>query len=345
MKHSKFVSNASESFTFDDVLIEPKFSRISSRKDVSLTSNDLKRLSLSLPIISANMDTVTGTVMAKTLAKAGAVGCLHRFMSIDENVEQFKSSVYEGVKPIVSLGISPNEIERAEALYKAGAEVFCLDVAHGAQIQTVHQYKKLVSMMKSNASFIVGNFATLDSIQAFNYFSGVAAPIFKIGIGPGSACTTRIKTGVGVPQLSAVLECHNNGENLVIADGGCRTAGDIVKAFAAGASYVMLGGMLAGTEETPGEVVDNYKVYRGSASKESYEDQKKSSSWRTAEGETFRVPFKGSVLDIMADIEGGLRSALAYTNSETLEDFRKNSKFIKISTSTISENRAHGKSL
>lgn len=340
---SKFIKNEYEGITFDDVLIRPKFSRVSSRKLVDISSNELSNLRLRLPIISANMDTVTNSTMAKAMAEFGAIGCLHRFMTIEENVNEFKNSIVNGKKPIVSVGISWEELERASALLDAGAETICIDVAHGAQLQTTHQYKRLVEIARDRADFIVGNFATKDSIESFNYFSDCPPPVFKIGIGPGSACTTRVKTGVGVPQLAAVLECSDNGKNRIIADGGCKTAGDVVKAFAAGAGYVMLGGMLAGTDETPGEVKDGVKLYRGSASKDSYDVQNKNSSWRTAEGESFSVPYKGSVNSILSDIEGGLRSALSYTNCETLQEFRETAQFMKVSTSTIAENRAHGK--
>lgn len=334
------------SITFDDVLIQPKFSKINSRKEVDLTARVDGMPDLALPIISANMDTVTGVGMAQAMSKHGGIGCLHRFCTVEENVKMLKESVYGDTKyvrtPIVSIGLGNKELERAEALFYAGAYVFCIDVAHGAQMAVVEQVKSLNDKYGSNISIVVGNFATGESVAHFKEYCGDVVAAFKIGIGPGSACTTRIKTGVGVPQLSAIIDCAK--EHAVIADGGMKTPGDVAKALAAGASYVMLGGMLSGTDESPGDIVENkYKKYRGSASKESYETQGKEANWRTAEGESFLVPYKGSVSTILQDIEGGLRSAFTYVGASNLKEYHSRASFITVSGNVITENRAHGK--
>jgi IMP dehydrogenase len=348
-------------FTFDDVLIAPKFSTIESRKDVDLSCLALE---LKLPIISANMDTVTGKEMALAMAKAGGIGCLHRFCSIEENLHMMQWSTHIGTPPMVSIGLGTKELERAEALFKAqpiGAENIVIDVAHGAQMSVVKQARAVREIVGSNASIIVGNFATADSVKHFLEAAGTAVDGFKVGIGPGSACTTRIKTGVGVPQLSAIMEIVQLLDNtglLVIADGGMRTPGDVAKALGAGADLVMLGGMLAGTYETPGETVDQngnpcnsvsfssivkvQKKYRGSASKESYEIQGKDSGWRTAEGESFLVPYKGSIAQVLQDIEGGLRSAFSYVGARTLAEFHARCEFIQVTANTVKESIAHG---
>lgn len=345
-----------EYLTFDDVLIAPRFSSVNSRSEVNLSGkwlkDDLFIDSWTLPVMSANMDTVTGRIMANVMDFCGGLACLHRFWSIQENVLAFMLAP----KAWVSIGLGENEFDRAKALYAAGARKFILDVAHGAQAQVGQQYVKLKKTYPETF-VVVGNFATPQSITGLwiyinNELNGnVGIDGVKIGIGPGSACTTRIKTGCGIPQLSAIQEIAQNYQGLIIADGGCRTPGDVAKALAAGADLVMLGGMLAGTEETPGDIVDGlkpdwsqkYKQYRGSASKESYEAQGKDQKYIATEGESFTVPYKGSVQEILQDIEGGLRSALTYVGARNLREFRERAEFIRVSASTVRENGAHGK--
>lgn len=343
--------------TFDDVLIVPRFSTITSRKDVSLNLNVGNEL-LTLPIISSNMDTVTGPEMAMAMASAGGRGCLHRFMSIEENVQALQRSRWgfdhDIRTPLVSIGVGQRELERGVALWKAGANIIVVDVAHGAQQAVVDQVNNLRGLIPQ-AYIVAGNFASADSVQDFLVRSRGGVDAIKVGVGPGSACTTRIKTGVGVPQLSAVMQIAKllkNTKIQVIADGGMKTPGDIAKALGAGAHVVMLGGMLAGTNETPGEIVSvyenglttNHKKYRGSASHESYAAQGKTGSHRTAEGESFLVPCKGSVESVLADIEGGIRSAMTYVGANTLDEFRAQCEFVQISSATARENSAHGKS-
>lgn len=344
----------SKLITFDDVLIAPKFSFLRSRKDVD-TSTMLGHMTLSLPIISANMDTITGPNMAYAMTRAGGIGCLHRFSSVEQNVCDFLQVSIHKQPVIVSIGLGENELVRAKALYEEGADMYCLDVAHGAQISVVEQYHALKELLP-NSYIIVGNFAHRDSTDMFAKQLGYWPDAIKIGVGPGSACTTRVKTGVGIPQLSAVRS-HASVPCQVIADGGCRFPNDIVKCLAAGATAVMLGGMLAGTEETPPVVnyftpydwdrktaLEHFGVsYRGSASKESYAAQGKDQSYITAEGESFTVPYKGPVAAVLADIEGGLRSAMTYVGAHNLQELRENSEFVEISSATRSENGAHGK--
>lgn len=365
-----------EMFTFDDVLIEPQFSEyIASRKDIDLSTDAFGPM-LGLPIISANMDTITGSGMAKAMQNSGAIGCLHRFCSIEENVKMFQESFTVGTKegtaqfPLVSIGLGKGELERAEALYSAGAFTFIVDVAHGAQQTVVDQVKALRELFEDDCRIIVGNFASSSSVTCFLERTGPLVNGIKVGIGPGSACTTRVKTGVGYPQLSAVQSIAYTPivtyyKIPVIADGGMKTPGDIAKALGAGAHAVMLGGMLSGADETPGDiveekrlisseqvdpyttakmfVVDKFKKYRGSASKESYEVQGKDASWRTAEGESFMVPYKGPLTNVLQDIEGGLRSSLSYVGARNLSEFRGRCRFVRITPSTVLENGAHGK--
>jgi len=348
-----------ELVTFDDVLIVPKFSTIKSRKEVDISSEVSGLPFLRIPVISANMDTVTEAAMSKELRRLGAAGCIHRFSSIQDNVKLYKESIYQDecsrLAPIVSIGLGNGEFERAEALHSAGARYFCIDVAHGASIEVVNQVNKLTEKYGEDICITVGNFATGASVKHFKELCKIQPKAFKVGIGPGSACTTRIKTGVGIPQLSAIIDCVQiNPDTAFIADGGLKTPGDIAKALAAGAKCVMLGGMLAGTDETPGEIVNVSsgpphferilkKRYRGSASKQSYIAQGKDTNYRTAEGEAFLVEHKGPVEEIIKDIEGGLRSAFSYVGANNLKEFQQNVEFIKVTSVGLKENGSHGK--
>jgi IMP dehydrogenase len=336
----------SEYLTFDDVLLLPKFSNISSRKDVDLSSMELK-----LPVISANMDTITGVDMAVAMGKAGGSGVLHRFWSIEDNVKAFVNAHIQAPNVAVSVGIADKEKERAEALIDVGAKVIFIDVAHGAQLAVVDQVRFLREKYKDNVEIVVGNFATGESIRHFGLElndTKLFPDAFKVGIGPGSVCTTRLKTGVGVPQLYAIMDCVSVGFP-VVADGGLRNPGDIAKALAAGASAVMVGGILAGTLETPGEIIYPegsgpqcaVKVYKGSASMQSYLEQDKVTEWRTAEGIRTTVQIKGSVSEVLADIEGGLRSAFTYVGAANLQEFQERATFVKVSNNTNKENIAH----
>ena len=339
-----------EAFTFDDVLIEPDFSYEESRKYISLASN-IGKIQLELPIISTGMDTITSDKMAFAMFKNGGLGCLHRFWGIEENLIAYKNSP---ASTIVSFGASEEELERVRVLYCNGAKNFCLDDSHGANIKIVRQSRIFAEKYVGDpdVTLIVGAFATPKQIVAFRkefdpkdkWMDRLA---FRVGIGPGSACTTRVKTGCGYPQLSAIIECSKLGFP-IIADGGCRIPGDIAKALAAGASAVMLGGMLAGTYETPGEIVENektglFKKYRGSASKESYDVQGKTTDWRAAEGEAFWVECKGAVDDVLQDIAGGLRGAFTTVGASNLEEFQSKARFVRVSSATVLENTAHGK--
>jgi IMP dehydrogenase len=362
--------------SFDDVLIAPRFSSVSSRKNVSLTQNFLG-VKLDLPIISSNMDTVTNSNMADAMSDNGAISALHRFMSIEDNITEFKKCKQ---KPIVSVGLGSKELERAIALYENGAEIILVDVAHGASMGVVNHVKELRSTLGNNFNLIVGNFADSRSIKDFLYYLGSNKYVnsYKVGIGGGSACLTRVVTGCGLPTFGSILDCSTLNIS-IIADGGCRNSGDIAKALAAGASTVMLGGMLAGTQESPGDIYyknangtilkDNeflakklnsngtydlvedqhskmfpkFKSYRGSASTESYQVQGKIAKHRSYEGDSFLVPYKGSVSEVLQQIEGGLRSALSYVGATNLNEFREFVEFVEISVNGMKESNSHGR--
>ncbi len=337
-------SSMQKLMTFDDVLISPCFSTVPSRKDVDLSCDLGGGLKIKLPIISSNMDTVTGHKMAQAMADAGGFALLHRFFTIEENVAEFKKCPSPNTG--VSIGVGDKEFERAIALESAGARVFCLDVAHAAQMVVVDQSRRLREKFGSNVHIMVGTFANSRSINDWLHHGGEADSI-HIGVGPGSACSTRIKTGVGIPQLSAIMDCVKSGLP-VISNGGCRHPGDIAKAIAAGAKAVILGGMLAATEEAPGEVETTpqgkFKKYRGSASLESYAVQNKLADYRTPEGESMMLPFKGSAEKVLQDVEGGLRSAFTYVGAQNLSEFQRRAELVQITASAMLENGPHGTS-
>lgn len=339
--------------SFDDVLISPRFSTISTRKDVS-TFIDFLGKKLSLAVISSNMDSVTGPAMARAMSNYGAIGSLHRFWIIEENIKAYKESPSE---TIVSIGLGENELHRAELLHEAGAKNILIDVAHGASMSVVNQVKMVYTALDGDVNLIVGNFANKSSIEEFKKHLGNDIKIagWKVGIGGGSACTTRVVTGCGWPTLSSVIDCASLPEP-IIADGGIRTSGDFSKALAAGASLVMCGKLLAGSDESPGNLVINpnksietssihyLKSYRGSASEASYGVQNKNASHRTPEGDSFMVPHTGPVKDTLQQLEAGLRSAMSYVGANNLQEFKALSEFIEITEGGNKESKAHGKS-
>lgn len=342
------------SLTFDDVLIVPKFSNVVSRKDVNIETKLCSQKMF--PVISSNMDTITSSEMANAIGNFGGRGCLHRFWSIEDNVKAFKNSVPE---TWISFGLGKQELERAERLKIEGADTFILDVAHGASIEVVKQVLAFRETIGYHPSLVVGNFATGKSIEDFINALGDKYMVnaYKVGIGGGSACTTRLVTGCGLPTLASLLDCSKANVSL-IADGGIRSSGDVAKALAVkNVKAVMLGGMLAGTNETPGDLFDAcgdiknnlfrdtqyYKKYRGSASQESYNVQNKESSWRTPEGEAFLVPCKGPVTNVLQNIDAGLRSAFSYVGAKDLKEFQELAEFITISQNGYKEGTPHGK--
>lgn len=330
-----------DAFTFDDILLVPAYNHFASRRDVETTVTDRTgKLTLELPLISANMDTVTEAPMANFMAKNGAMGSLHRYMDIQKNVDEFKKSPK---KTFVSCGISDAELERVEALMNAGSDYFMIDVAHAHSRYVGQQIKRLREIIKDRC-LAAGNVATY---AGADYLASCGADIIKVGIGGGSACTTRVKTGFGVPTLYSVKDC-SRVDRSIIADGGLRTPGDIVKALAFGADYVMLGGMLSGTKVTPGQVHTDpngvrFKKYRGMASREASEDQFGTMpEWKTAEGVSFTVPYREDEEAIIADIRGGLRSGLTYAGAVNVKELQRKLSYLVVSNASQKESIAHG---
>lgn len=332
----------SRGLTFDDVLLMPCHSEMSSRRAPNLESKVTKNYTLKTPIISANMDTVTEYQMALKMAELGGLGILHRFMSPEEQVRQVKLLKEKKILVAASIGVKEDGMRRADLLADAGVDIFTIDIAHGDSVmmfETLDYVKKKYPKI----DVIAGNTAMPEGVRGLIEHGADAV---KVGIGPGSMCTTRIITGCGVPQLSAVAMCvlEARKHNIpVIADGGIKTSGDIVKAFAAGAQTVMLGSMLSGCLETPGEIEGGRKRYRGMASKDAQV------SWRgelpqgmAAEGEARWVNCKGSVENIVHELSGGVRSGMTYLNAYTLADINKNARFMEMTASGMMESKPHG---
>lgn len=339
----KEIKNRGKGLTFDDVLIMPARSDVRSRRDPKLTSKLTKNISLDTPIISANMDTITEYDMALAMNQLGGLGILHRFISAEEQASQARRLKEAGVKNIsASVGVGDDFKTRAQALVDAGTNIITIDIAHGHSVQMIETMKWLKDKFPQ-VDLIAGNLATPDAAREL-IESGADA--IKVGIGPGSMCTTRIITGCGVPQMTAIALCAEVAESYgvpVIADGGIRTSGDMVKAFASGASVVMLGSMLSGTIETPGEIKNGKKQYRGMASRSAQD------SWRggvpegmAPEGESTQVTVKGHVKDVILEVTGGIRSGMSYVNATSIAEIKDKALFIEMSASGISESRAHG---
>ncbi|MEK7566728.1 MAG: IMP dehydrogenase [Patescibacteria group bacterium] len=470
-----------EGLTFDDVLLIPKKSRVFSRKDVSLKIQFSRNIELSTPIVSANMDTVTESRMARFLAEAGGIGIIHRFLSIEQEVEEVKKvkraenividdpytiyphqTIAEARKimggdsvsgllvvdekkrllgiitlrdilfenddaknvsevmtkkvitapvnissskakeilhkyrieklPLVSkngvvkglitskdilkksqnsitskdkkgrllvgaaIGVKDDALARTKSLLDAGADAIVIDIAHGHNIRAMETVKILKKKFRG-IEIIAGNVATaegtIDLIKA-------GADAVKVGIGPGAACTTRVVTGVGVPQLTAIMDSVRAASKFgvpIIADGGVKNSGDFSKALAAGASSVMIGSLFAGTDEAPGEYIIEdgvaYKLYRGMASRDAAQDKIKLDAStglstgggadgfsRSPEGKAGRVTYRGSAKNVIGDLIGGLRSSMSYLGAKNIKEFSQNAEFIKITPASFKEGQA-----
>jgi len=327
-------------FTFDDVLLVPNYNHYESRKNVDISSTDKNTtLTLKLPVLSSNMDTITEDKMANFMGERGGMGALHRFCSIEENVAMFKKCKYPA---FVSVGCGPKDLERAAALRDVGAQYFCLDVAHAHARYVGKTLKNLRDILKDHACLLAGNVATY---AGADYLASCGADLIKVGIGGGSVCTTRLKTGFGIPTLTSIRECAR-ADRSIVADGGIRYAGDIVKALAFGADFVMIGGMLAGTSVTPGEVqvIDGkqFKQYRGMASREAQEDFiGEMTDWKTAEGVATNVPYREDEEKIIADIIGGLRSGLTYAGASNLRELQRKLDYVLITPAGRQESLPH----
>ena len=331
-----------EALTYDDVLLTPQYSDIKSRKEVNLVSSLDGSLVLNLPIISSPMDTVTESEMAFTMDNLGGLGIIHRYNSIEEQAGLVAEVINAGANNVgAAVGISGDYFERAQTLVENGASVLCVDVAHGHHILMKDVLGVLKNSFGESVHIMAGNVATLEGI---NDLAQWGANSIRCNIGGGSICSTRIQTGHGLPGLQTIFDCAQTEYDVaIIADGGIRTAGDIVKALAAGADFVMLGSLLAGTDETPGEVVQlpsgMKKRYRGMASKDAQMDWR--GRYSSNEGVSTFIDYKGSVVDILEDLRGGMLSGLSYSGCRTIKRLQATAQWKRQTTDGLSESKTH----
>ena len=341
-----------EALTFDDVLILPKYSNVlpsSTNISVQLT----KKIFLRVPFLTSAMDTVTESNMAIAMATEGGLGIIHRNLDIKKQSNEVKKVKNKKLYVGAAVGTNKEDLDRAKSLVSNGVDLIVIDTAHGHSEKVLNILNKLKKITK-NIPICVGNIATGDAAKKL-YNSG--ADIIKVGIGPGSICTTRMVAGIGVPQISAIMEVKKalkNKKIKIISDGGIKFSGDIAKALAAGADIIMMGSIFAGTEESPGKKFkikgQIYKQYRGMGSigamsagsanryfQKSFKDKSKF----VPEGVEGRVKYKGNVSKIIYQLQGGLRSSMGYIGAKNLEDINKKAKFIKITKAGFYESMVH----
>lgn len=345
--------------TYDDIQLVPSYSNISSRKNIDLTTQVTKRYGLRMPLVASCMDTVCESEMAITIAEMGGVGCLHRFMSIDEQANEVKQ-ILQGLQtdavqkvwnindenwqylptiPVMAaVGANGDFAERAEALVNAGANIILIDVAHGHHENVKQALTKLKNLLPDYVDFIAGNIA---SAIAANDLENWGADGLRVGVGGGSLCTTRLKTGFGVPNVSCLQDVTTTTTLPIMADGGIRTSGDIAKALALGSSCVMLGSLIAGTKEAPGKIIEKstglYKRYRGAASLET--KMVHNQEQRNVEGESTVIPFKGGAKYVIETLLDGVRSAFSYGGANNIKEFKPN--YVQVTNAGLAEAKPH----
>ncbi len=343
--------------TYDDVLLLPDASDVVP-SEVSTVTQLTRNISIAVPLVSSAMDTVTESEMAIAMAKAGGIGIIHRNLPIEAQVTHVKLVKNVGLAG-AAVGVGDDGFARAQALIEAGVDVVVVDTAHGhhrAVLDAIARIKKF----SPTTEIIGGNVATRAGAQAL---INAGADAVKVGVGPGSICTTRVVAGVGVPQVTAILEaskaCNKAGIPL-IADGGLQYSGDIVKALVAGANSVMLGSLLVGCEESPGELVEingvKYKAYRGmgslgamqsrgeqkSYSKDRYmQDDVLSEDKLVPEGIEGKVAFRGKVAEVVHQLVGGLRSGMGYAGAPDIDTLRREGRLIQITAAGLQESHPH----
>lgn len=322
-----------DGLSYDDVLVIPQRSAVAHRADVDLSTTLTSDITLDSPILSAPMDTVTEAEAAIKLSKAGGFGTIHRFLPIEKQATEIRRIVEAGERAGGAVGIDEEYIERTEALIEAGAACVMVDIAHGHMERCLDAVRKIRREF-SAVDLVAGNVATAAGVADL---AAAGADCVKVGVGPGSHCTTRQVTGAGVPQLTAVDDCAEAAREhgvTTIADGGIRKSGDAVKALVAGADAVMVGGLFAGTTEAPGEVVEHdgeqFKRSRGMASTEAGDERTdKESEVDAEEGVAGLVPYRGDLADVVEELESGIRSGMSYCGGADIETARANAEFIR----------------
>ena len=361
--HGKVIK---EGYTFDDLLLVPAYSQVVPAK-VVLTTQLTSKIVLKIPVVSAAMDTVTEDRMAIALAKAGGLGFIHKNLSVQQQAQMVRNvkeaaldltqdAAVDGNGRLLvgaAVGVGEKNIERVKALVEAGVDIIAVDSAHGHSIGVIETVKTIHDLYPQ-LDLVGGNIVTAEAAIAL---IEAGANVVKVGVGPGSICTTRVVAGVGVPQLTAVNDVYQVAKERkvgIIADGGIKVSGDVVKALAAGADVVMMGGLLAGCEETPGEILDVYgkkvKTYVGMGSLSAMQRGSSDRYFQggqtelkklVPEGIEATVPYKGPIADVLYQMMGGLRSGMGYCGCETVESLKVNARFVKITNAGLKESLPH----
>ena len=342
-----------EALTFDDVLLSPKYSEILP-SEVTTNTSLSKNLNLKIPIISSAMDTVTESKMAIAIAKAGGIGVIHRNLDIKSQISEINKVKSKKLLVGAAVGAGPLEYKRAEAILKANVDLIVVDTAHGHTKKVGEIIRKIKKLKSKKTTLCAGNIATT---EAAKFLIKLGAEVIKVGIGPGSICTTRLVAGIGVPQLSAILAVRKGvGRKKVsiIADGGIKFSGDISKALAAGADAVMIGSLFAGTNESPGKIIKKngklFKSFRGMGSigamnkgsaDRYFQTKQKDTSKYVPEGVEGLVKYKGSVEKIIYRLIGGLKSSMGYLGKKKIINLRNKPKFVKITKAGFYESMVH----
>ena len=342
-----------EALTFDDVTLAPKYSEILP-SEVNTSVNLTTNLKLKIPLLSSAMDTVTESNMAIAIAKAGGIGVIHRNLDIKKQILEIKKVKKQKLLVGSAVGASIAEFDRAKAILKEGVDLIVVDTAHGHTKKVGEIVKYIKKIKAKNTALCAGNIATP---EAAKFLIKLGVDIIKIGIGPGSICTTRLVAGIGVPQLSAILAVRNGLKNKnakIISDGGIKYSGDLAKAFAAGADAVMIGSLFAGTDETPGKLIKKngkiFKSFRGMGSVGAmnkgsadryFQTKQKDTSKYVPEGVEGFVKYKGDVGSIIFKLIGGLKSSMGYLGSKEIVKLRNKPQFVKITKAGFYESMVH----
>ena len=335
---------------FDDVLLVPKTSNVESRHKVDLSMSiggGTRKIVLGLPVIAAPMDTVCDLEMCRVMSNAGGLGILHRYMHKEDLLDKTYRLSSGGYRFGVSVGATSGYMNNAEDLYNAGTRIILVDIANGHSHYSINAVKNIRNSLPQDLHIMAGNVATA---EGFARLAEAGADSIRVGIGGGSACTTRVVSGHGVPTLASIMdvdewrEISNQYGCSIVADGGIRNSGDMVKSFAAGADAVMVGSMFAGTEESPGEILTDangceVKMFRGMASAAAQRDAQGRIS--VAEGISTTIPYKGSVSHILQQIRGGIGSGCSYSGVESLKDLSQIAEYVQVNLSSLQESRPH----
>ena len=342
-----------EALTFDDVTLAPKYSEVLP-SDVNTSSQLSKNLFLKIPLLTSAMDTVTESKIAIKIAKAGGIGVIHRNLSIKKQIEEIKKVKKKDLLVGAAVGAGPLELKRAIALLNEKVNLIVVDTAHGHSKKVAEIIKSIKRIKANNTTLCAGNIATT---EAAKFLIKLGVDVIKVGIGPGSICTTRLVAGIGVPQLSAIIEVAKgvkNKKTKIISDGGIKYSGDIAKALAAGADAVMIGSLFAGTLETPGKLIKKngklYKSFRGMGSVGAmnkgsadryFQKKQKDFSKYVPEGVEGFVKYKGEVSNIIFKLIGGLKSSMGYLGAKKIVNLQNKPNFVKITKAGFYESMVH----